>query len=240
MRYTLCGRHHNNDIFAFRLVQKNESIAKKNEVNIKNNLLKYNRMNEIELIKKELSEMDILFRKVIDIIPSFDITDPKILPYGLRPHTRSVSWIVEQVITQQTKYNCKVLNLDNVNIDLPDTCLHDCEITKNGKTYFVNVKITNSETRDNKNDIAAVEKLYMQYSANLNYRLIYAVFGFKFRNINISFVKDYIHMFSPQFLPIYVNPRNDKIQAYYKSDIIERSRKEFLQLLRENSKSIIL
>jgi len=197
-------------------------------------------MNEIELIHQELSEMESLFRKVIEIIPSFDITDPKVLPYGLRPHTRSVSWIVEQVITQQTKYHAKELNLENVEIDLPDTCLHDCEIKKSGKIYFVNVKITNAETRDNKNDIAAVEKLYMQYNANRDYRLVYAVFGFMFRNINISFVKDYIHIFSPQFLPIYVNPRNDKIQAYYKASVEERTRDEFLRLLRENSRSIRL
>jgi len=197
-------------------------------------------MNEIELIWQELSEMDTLFRKVIEIIPSFDITDPKVLPYGLKPHTRSVCWIVEQVITQQTKYHRKELNIQDVDIDLPDTCLHDCVIKKAKKNYFVNIKITNAETRENKNDIAAVEKLYMQYNVNPDYRIIYAVFGFKFRNINISFVKDYIHMFSPQFLPIYVNPRNDKIQAYYKANPEERTRDEFLRLLRENSRSIIL
>jgi len=197
-------------------------------------------MNEIELIWQELSEMDTLFRKVIEIIPSFDITNPKVLPYGLKPHTRSVSWIVEQVVTQQTKYHREELNLEDVNIDLPDTCLHDCEIKKGGKIYYVNVKITNAETRDNKNDIAAVEKLYMQYNVNRDYRLVYAAFGFKFRNINISFVKNYIHLFSPQFLPIYVNPRNDKLQAYYKADAEERTRDEFLRLLRENSRSIKL
>jgi len=138
------------------------------------------------------------------------------------------------------KYHGKELNIEDVNIDLPDTCLHDCEIKKGGKIYYVNVKITNAETRDNKNDIAAVEKLYMQYNVNRDYRLVYAIFGFKFRNINISFVKNYIHMFSPQFLPVYVNPRNDKLQAYYKADAEERTRDEFLRLLRENSRSIKL
>jgi len=196
--------------------------------------------SEIELIRQELSEMDTLFRKIIKIIPSFDITDPKVLPYGLKPHTRSVSWIVEQVITQQAKYNRKKLNIQDIDIDLPDTCLHDCVVKKAGKTYFVNIKITNAEGRRNKNDIAAVEKLYMQYNVKPDYRLIYAVFGFKFRNINISFVKDYVHLFSPQFLPIYVNPRNDKIQAYYKAEPEERSRVDFLRLLRENSRSIAL
>ena len=121
-------------------------------------------MKEIKLIRQELSEMGTLFRKVIKIISSFDITNPKILPYGLKPHTRSVSWIVEQVITQQAKYNRKKLNIQDIDIDLPDTCLHDCVIKKDGKTYFVNIKITNAKGRQNKNDIAAVEKLYMQYN----------------------------------------------------------------------------
>lgn len=63
--------------------------------------------NEVELIKNELNNVKSLFGKVVRIIPSFHLTDPKILPYGLKPHTRSVSWIVEQVITQQTKYHAK-------------------------------------------------------------------------------------------------------------------------------------
>ncbi len=196
--------------------------------------------NEIQIIKAELNDVRSVFLETVKIIPSFNITDKKVLPYGLKPHTRSVSWIVEQVITQQAKYHAKALGLDTVDIDMPDTCLHDCVVVKDGCTYFVNVKITNAETKDNKNDIAAVEKLYMQYKVNKNYRLIYACFGVVFRDITISFMPNYIHVFSPQFLPIYVNPRNDKIQAYYKHDPICRSRSAFLRLLRENSKSIVL
>lgn len=197
-------------------------------------------MKEIDVINEELREMENLFRRVIKIVPSFDLTDAKILPYGLKPHTRSVSWIVEQVVTQQAKFNSKQLDIIDVDIDLPDTCLHDCIIKTAKQNYYVNIKITNADGKDNKNDISAVEKLYMQYVANPSYSLIYAVFGFRFQNINISFVDDYVHTFSPQFLPIYVNPRNDKIQAYYKAKPQERSRQEFLKLLRENSKSIVL
>ncbi len=104
----------------------------------------------------------------------------------------------------------------------------------------MNIKITNAKGRANKNDIAAVEKLYMQYATNSEYRLTYAVFGFTFQNTLISFAKDSLHVFSPQFLPIYVNLRNDKLQAYYKEDPTYRSREEFLQLLKDNSTSIAL
>lgn len=196
--------------------------------------------NEIKKIKKDLEFIKNIYLKLLLILPNFDITNSKILPYGLKAHTRSVSWLVEQVITQQTKYNAKKLGVDEVNFDFPDTSLHDCEIIVNGKNYFVNVKIHNIEGKENKNDISAVEKLYFQYSVNKNYALIYACFGIKFENIKINFVKDYLEIFSPQFLPIYVNPRNDKIQAAYRHNKVYRTRKEFLRTLQGESKSIIL
>jgi hypothetical protein len=118
--------------------------------------------------------------------------------------------------------------------------LHDCEIEKDGQKFYINIKIHNIAGKKNKNDIAAVEKIYSQYHANKNYRLIYACFGVKFENVKISFDPNYIHCFSPQFMPIYVNPRNDKIQATYHHEIQTRTRAEFLDLLKLNSKSIIL
>ena len=171
-----------------------------------NTLMKTTHNDEISLVKEELAEMKGFFSHVLSIIPSFDITDPKILPYGLRPHTRSISWIVEQVITQQAKYHKNALGADEVEFDMPDTCLHDCVVVRKGVHYFVNVKITNIDGKQNKNDIAAVEKLYSQYKANDDYRLIYVVFGIIFNNVTISFDKE-IHTFSPQFLPVYVQPQ---------------------------------
>lgn len=196
--------------------------------------------NEIKNIEKDLEFVKNIYLKLLTILPSFNVTDKKILPYGLKPHTRSVSWLVEQVITQQTKFRVKQLGLDDVNFDMPDTCLHDCEIKVGEKIYYVNVKIHNVATKENKNDIAAVEKLYMQYVTNLSYDLIYACFGISFKGINIKFDPDYLCLFSPQFLPIYVNPRNDKIQAYYHHEPVHRTREKFLKLLRDSSKSIIL
>lgn len=198
-------------------------------------------MDEIDLINAELAAVQDLFVRVVQIIPSFDITNQDILPYGFKPHTRSVSWIAEQVIVQQAKYNRAALGISDVDFSMPDTSLHDCIVEgMSDEKYYVNIKITNARGRRNKNDIAAVEKLYMQYRANPDYRLIYAVFGFTFDNTTISFVNDSIHTFSPQFLPVYVNPRNDKIQAYYHATPEERTRDEFLELLQTESRSIVL
>lgn len=196
--------------------------------------------SEVKLIKDEMNVVKSIFLSTVNLIPSFNITDEKVLPYGLRAHTRSISWIVEQVITQQAKFHAKKLGITDVDFEMPDTCLHDCVIIVDKDRYFVNVKIHNMGGRKNKNDISAVEKLYLQYNANPNYRLIYACFGINFQNLTISFENEAVHVFSPQFLPVYVNPRNDKIQAYYHHEQIYRSRQDFLRLLRENSRSIIL
>lgn len=195
---------------------------------------------EVQIINRELAIVKNVFLGTLNLVSAFDITNQKLLPYGLRAHTRSVSWIAEQVITQQTKYHAKKLGISDVEIDMPDTCLHDCVIIIGENRYFVNVKMHNADGRHTRNDISAVEKLYMQYNANENYRLIYAVFGIRFKNINISFVKQDVHVFSPQFLPIYVNPRNDKIQALYNHQPVTRTREDFLRLLRDNSRSIVL
>jgi len=195
---------------------------------------------EIKQISDELIEVRSVFNGLLKILPSFKITDEKLLPYGLKPHTRSVSWLVEQVITQQTKFNAKGLGLDSVDINMPDTSLNDCIIKLKGLNYFINIKTHNVDGKENKNDIAAVEKLYMQYVANKDYRLIYACFGIRFSNVTIAFDPGYLEIFSPQFLPIYINPRNDKIQASYKHKPEYRTRRAFLTLLKENSKSIIL
>lgn len=195
---------------------------------------------EVNLINKEMAVVKNIFLSTVNIIPEFDITDNKILPYGLRAHTRSISWIVEQVITQQTKFHSQEFGITDVAFNMPDTCLHDCIITIGEKRYFVNVKIHNIDGKKNKNDISAVSKFYMQYSLNPDYRLIYAAFGIRFQNLTISFDKNSVHVFSPQFLPVYINPSNDKIQAYYHHEPIYRTRQDFLQILREGSKSIIL
>lgn len=201
-------------------------------------------MKKSQKVESVLNEMDFLrnlYLKLIHILPSFNIADRTVLPYGLKPHTRSVAWLVEQVISQQTKFRAKELGLDDVKFDMPDTCLHDCELSMGGKTYYVNIKIHNSDNnKKNKNDISAVEKLYFQYTSNPSYNLIYVAFGIFFDDITIRFDTSQILVFSPQFLPIYVNPRNDKIQSSYDHKPVFRTREEFIKLLQASSKSIIL
>ena len=47
--------------------------------------------DEIELILGEMATVKAILISTVDILPSFDITDPEVLPYGLRVHTRSMA-----------------------------------------------------------------------------------------------------------------------------------------------------
>lgn len=181
-----------------------------------------------------------VFTQLLELLPSFEIASKEHLPFGLKPHTRSVSWIVEQVITQQTKYHHHELGLTDVDFNMPDASLHNCILSVGQKKYWVNVKIHDMGKRHNKSDIAAVEKLYKQYRDFPNYGVIYVCFGINFRSNVIEFDPDYLKIFSPQFMPIYVNPRNDKLQALYNHERELRSRDAFLDMIVKKSRSIAL
>lgn len=181
-----------------------------------------------------------VFDRLLQVLPSFEIASGQDLPFGLKPHTRSVSWIVEQVITQQARFHSANLGLTDVIFDLPDASLHNCILAVGRKQYWINVKIHDMGKRHNKSDIAAVEKLFKQYRDSPKYELIYVCFGFNFDRNSIVFDPNYLQVFSPQFMPIYVNPRNDKLQALYNHQPIARTRADFLDLIVRNSKVIKL
>jgi hypothetical protein len=136
---------------------------------------------QIESILNSIAEVKQIYEDVVAILPSFAITNKDVLPYGLKPHTRSISWIVEQVIVQQTKYNKDKLKLKNVDFNMPATCLHDIIIEKNNKKYYINVKIHNIDGKENKNDMSAVEKLYFQYQTNFDYNFCLYVWELNFK-----------------------------------------------------------
>jgi hypothetical protein len=196
--------------------------------------------SQVSQVLANLSRIQDLCVSLVENVSSFEVANVKALPYGLKPHTRSVAWLVEQVVVQRLKLDAPRMGVREVDYDLPDTALHDLTIRLGNDILYINLKAHQSEKKANKNDISAVEKLYDAYVQDENYNLYYAAFGIKFSERSVVFLKDAVHCFSPQFLPIYVNPRNDKIQAFYHHEPIIRSRRDFLKELSVASKSIQL
>lgn len=197
-------------------------------------------MTTIKQVQSNLAYIASVFKNLLAVIPSFEVGNTVVLPFGLKPHTRSVSWIAEQVITQQLRYNAVALGLNSVQYDMPDSSLHNCIIEVGSKKYWVNVKIHDMNKAHSRSDISAVEKLYKQYVDYPDYELVYVCLGIHFVGTEVKFDKEYLEVFSPQFLPLYVNPRNDKIQANYHHIPQPRSRAAFLAELKLSSPVIKL
>ena len=191
--------------------------------------------DEIKQIIFDLGIMRDLFSRVVKMVPKFDVVNPEILPYGLKPNTRSVSWIIEQVIVQQIQKNLDVLGIQSINYDISEIGLHDCEIVDlSGRKHFVNIKITKTKKKQRrwKNDIAAIKKLYDEYTALPYYNVIYAICEFDFDNTIVDLKAKNVTVFSPQFLPLYINMKNGKLQAYYDAEWTLRTRDEFIEELK--------
>ena len=198
--------------------------------------------SEVDVINDELLLIRNIFQATIKLIPTFDITDSKLLPYGLKPHTRSISWIVEQVIAQQAKANANALGISDVIIDFGDTDVIDCVVVKGENRYPVNIKIFQIPSSNSINDIASLTKLYEFYNERITNRISYVCFGFEFDNVSVELNvdADNLIIFSPQFADrFYFNLGNNKIQFKYKHILTTRTRNEFLQILKPEYDALI-
>jgi len=194
-------------------------------------------MEDKAKIKDIIKFLDNIFTKLVGKIKEFEVVNSQLLPFGFKPHTRSISWIAEQVILQQAKIKRKELGIKDITFSKRDIDVFDCIITDNlDRKIYVNVKVTNIEGRHNKNDISAAERLYNFLINSDELGVFYVVLGIKFENTKVKFITDQIFTFNPICLPdIYVNPKNAKLQAYYDAKAVERTKKEFLDLLYEAS-----
>ena len=188
---------------------------------------------QIQKAKDDLVFVEGLFRKLLTNLPSFKVGTQKALPYGFQKHTRAVSWIAENVVTQNLERGKRRFSLKAVKRNFPNDSLHDCKLTAENGDYFVNVKIHDVSVKEIPSDIAAVKKLEKQYRSDDNYNLIYCVIGVRFEGLEVSFDAGYLKIFSPQFLPkdFIVNLANYKVQARYTHKSVYRSRNVFLGLL---------
>src|SRR3989344_9703864 len=133
--------------------------------------------------KKYTSFLKGAFADLVGEIGGFDVVDGKLLPDGFKPHTRSISWIAEQVILQQAKAKAGKLGFKDVIFSGKDTDVFDCIVLpKDGGKIYVNVKVTNIDGKHNKNDISAAERLYNFLIDHNDGPLFYVVMGIQFKN----------------------------------------------------------
>tara|TARA_B100001540_G_C15615123_1_gene554947 strand:- start:54 stop:656 length:603 start_codon:yes stop_codon:yes gene_type:complete len=182
-----------------------------------------------------------LARKILNEI-SFEVINPESkIPLGFKKHTRSISWLAEQVISQHLMVNKKKYDLEKFEISETDISVFDFKIKfKDFKDIiYVNSKITWVQQKKQRNDMSSIKKLYTFYKENKNAKLFYLIFAFDYfgsKNNEIKFLDNIICGEYIKMKDFYLNPRNEHLQAFYDVENIERSYDEFLEIIKLKQK----
>lgn len=193
---------------------------------------------QIRKIQQELERIFTIF--ITKKIPLFEVLRKEYLPEGLKPHTRSICWLAEQVILQNVKKFSTNFGLTDFEYPLSDISPWDSKFKINncseGKDVFVNIKVTDSTKPIRRNDISSVKTLLNFYKNNGEPLIYFVVIRLKFEDNVIKFVEPIIVRYYPWVKDFVVNPRNEHIQSVYEAEIEERSIPDFLKILKKKAK----
>ena len=192
-------------------------------------------MNKIQ------NELQKLSRRILNEI-SFEVINPESkIPLGFKKHTRSISWLAEQVITQhletnQKKYDLEFFETSKTNISVYDFKIKFKDIKE---LIYVNSKITWIQQKKQRNDMSSIKKLFKFYEEHKNVKLFYLIFPFEYfgpKGNKIKFLEnvtcgEYIKM-----KDFYLNPRNEHLQAFYEVENVDRTYSEFLEIIKTKQK----
>ena len=188
----------------------------------------------IRLVSKKLEE---IFTKLIKDVPSFEVLNKDVLPYGLKQHTRSICWLAEQVILQNVRkrvveYGVSDYRDPDTDISAWDACLG---IKSCSAPAYINIKVSDVTRPVRRNDIASVKKLIAFYKENPKALLFYVVIMLEFEGNKINFRKQPVVRYYPWIGDFVINSRNHHIQSVYETSIEERSIEAFLALVRKRA-----
>ena len=192
-------------------------------------------MNKIQ------NELQKLSRRILNEI-SFEVINPESkIPLGFKKHTRSISWLAEQVITQHLETNQKKYDLEFFETSKTDISVYDFKIKFKDikELIYVNSKITWIQQKKQRNDMSSIKKLFKFYEEHKNVKLLYLIFPFEYfgpKGNKIKFLEnvtcgEYIKM-----KDFYLNPRNEHLQAFYEVENVDRTYSEFLEIIKTKQK----
>lgn len=189
----------------------------------------------VRAISKELTDT---FTRLVADVPTFEVLSPEVLPYGLKPHTRSICWLAEQVILQNVRKRQDAYGLDGYADPDSDISAWDAKLTYKAipdRACYVNIKVSDVTRPIRRNDIASVKKLQSFYNEEPDALLFYVVIMLQFDGNKIHFRGSPIIRHYPWIGDFVVNVRNHHIQCIYEVPVIERSTSAFLELVGERA-----
>lgn len=194
---------------------------------------------EFQEIIKDMEQVEKAIQIVLKKIGKFNILDETLVPYGLKPIARSISWLVEQIVVQNLRKNSEVCGLSDV-IDPPHSLTqYDCilKLKCNSKEVFVNLKTSLTTTDKTGNfDISKAPKLVQFYEKDPEAILLVAVIRVSIDGVCVDFDKPVI--FNVAWVPkIYYNRANHNLQSSADGTQIMRSNSDFVKILKNEMKN---
>jgi hypothetical protein len=183
---------------------------------------------------KDIQKIKTVIKDVLNEIGEFTLLDAKVLPEGLTPIARSMSWLIEQIVVQNLRKASKH-GISKV-LDPPHRLTqYDCTITLNDdpKSYKINVKTSLTSTNESgKFDISKAEKLIRLYEDEKDLILLVAVIKVEVSGLQVKF-KDVI-VFNVAWTPdIYYNRANHNLQSKCDGNQTIRTNQDFVSELKK-------
>lgn len=179
-------------------------------------------------------------------LKDFRLLDLEVAPEGIKPIARSVSWLIQQIVTQNLKKYRQ--ELEFFSIEIPETkslsndTYNDLEIwdvavslPNEPVKYHINIKTcSSSNTRKNKDDISKADKIVDWYRNNPDSIMLLLGVVVDFREHSLGFSGE-VWIANYAWIPdIYVNPRNNNLQSSkYKYESKKRTNEVFVGELKK-------
>lgn len=186
--------------------------------------LNENHAKYVEYYKTKVFES---FYACLPEIRDCEIISKNCIPEGIKPHTRSIAWLAEQVVNQAIRRHIRKTHFETFLDVESDIGLGDCIGVIDGISILLNIKVTASN-KNNKNDMNKAYKIYELFKRVPEALFFYVV-------LKIEFVDNYVEfsdtpptiLYAPYVNEIYVNKSNHHLQAKYHEPMVIRSVSEF-------------
>jgi hypothetical protein len=191
--------------------------------------------NQFKSITDGMSKVRNSIETVLEKIGEFKILDERLVPYGLKPIARSISWLVEQIIVQNLKRYKDECGLISVKDPPHALAQYDCIIKPKDdeqREYYVNIKTSLSTTNESGNfDISKAPKLVQLYEQIPELVLLVVIARVSIKGVWIKFEKPTI--FNVAWVPqIYYNRANHNLQSTADGTQFQRTNDEFVAELK--------
>ena len=168
-----------------------------------------------------------------DRIGDFKILDEDLVPEGLKPIARSISWLMDQITVQNLRRYRDEFGIEEVNDPPHGLTQYDCviKVKNDDRDYYLNVKTSLTITElGGRFDISKARRLIQLYHENPNLVLLVAIIRVDWDNVWVRFKN--VIVFNVAWIPdIYYNRANHNLQSRSNGTQTFRTNKEFVNKL---------